>query len=138
MSEGFEVFRELVDDAEKPITELKVGQGVNLRIRLRNISPDHQSYIALTDLMPGGFEIENNSLRPGLSTLPGAEYVDVREDRNILYTGLAKGESISFSYRIKAIAAGSFIVPPLYAESMYDPSYRGLSAVSKITVKPAE
>jgi uncharacterized protein YfaS (alpha-2-macroglobulin family) len=72
------------------------------------------------DLMPGGFELEPNGLKPGTGTVPGAEYVDVREDRNVFFTHLSRGESKSFSYRIKPVCAGKFTLPPVFAESMYD------------------
>jgi len=55
VSDGLEVFRELVDAAGKPVTKLRVGDGATLRVQIRNISPAAQNNIAVLDLLPGGF-----------------------------------------------------------------------------------
>ncbi|WP_456299701.1 MG2 domain-containing protein [Paraburkholderia bannensis] len=47
------------------------------------------------------------------------EYADIREDRVVIY-GIATKDVKEFVYRIKASNAGKFLVPPAYAESMYD------------------
>ncbi|MES2598768.1 MAG: alpha-2-macroglobulin [Verrucomicrobiota bacterium] len=135
IADGLEVFREIVDAESKPLTKLKVGAGTLVRLRVRNVSPDVLTNIALLDLMPGSFELEPNGLRPGRDTVPGADYVDVREDRNIFFCALAKGETKTFAYRIKPIAAGSYVIPPVFAESMYDRGIKGSSGGGKIDVE---
>ena len=66
---------------------------------------------------------------PGLLTiaLPGSDfavdYVDVREDRVVLYGAVGK-EMSTFIYRIKATNAGKMVTPAIHAESMYDRSVR--------------
>ena len=140
IADGIEVFRELVDQDTKdakPLDKLKVGQGVTVRIRVRNVSPDALNNLALLDLMPGGFEIEANSLRPGKET-PGADHVDVREDRNVFFCALGKGEVKTFVYRIKPVTAGTFVIPPVFAESMYDRGIKGRAGGSKMVVESAE
>ncbi|NIE64346.1 MG2 domain-containing protein [Burkholderia sp. Ax-1719] len=47
------------------------------------------------------------------------EYADIREDRVVIY-GTATKDVKEFVYRIKAGNAGKFLVPPAFAESMYD------------------
>jgi len=57
----------------------------------------------------------------------------VREDRVVLYGSIGpKAEELS--YRVKATVAGSFVVPPVKAESMYDRSVFARSLGGKITV----
>ncbi|MBL8633022.1 MAG: alpha-2-macroglobulin [Myxococcales bacterium] len=64
------------------------------------------------------------------------EYGDVREDRVVLY-GSVGSEVVEFVYAIRATNAGSFAVPPLQGESMYDRSVMARSAGGKIrVVKP--
>lgn len=138
IADGLEVARDLVGDDGAPVEKLKVGQSVTVRLRVRNISPEDQWNIALLDLMPGSFEIEQGSLRPGRSTVEGADFVEVREDRNVFFTNVKKGEMQTFTYRIKPIAAGTFIVPPAYAESMYDQNFKGLAAGGKLVVESAQ
>ena len=52
------------------------------------------------------------------------EYVDVREDRVVLF-GTASTAAQEFVYNIKATNQGTYSVPPVFAESMYD---RGVQA----------
>lgn len=127
IADGLEVFREIVDAQGNPVARLKVGESALVRVSVRNISPDALQNIAVLDLMPGSFELEPNGLRPGMGTVPGADYVDVREDRNVFFCRLGKGEVKSFAYRIKPIAAGAYVVPSVFAESMYDRGIKGRS-----------
>jgi hypothetical protein len=61
------------------------------------------------------------------------DYGDVREDRVVLY-GSVGNEVLEFVYAIRATNAGSFAVPPLQGESMYDRSVMARSAGGKIRV----
>ncbi len=46
------------------------------------------------------------------------QYVDRREDRLVLYADISP-DIREYVYRAKAIAKGKFVVPPPYAESLY-------------------
>lgn len=135
IADGLEVHREILDADNKLLTTLKIGTGVLVRLRVRNISPERLSNIAVLDLMPGSFELEPNGLRPGRNTVPGADFVDVREDRNIFFCDLDKGETKTFAYRIKPIAAGNYVIPPVFAESMYDRGIKGRAGGGRVTVE---
>jgi uncharacterized protein YfaS (alpha-2-macroglobulin family) len=52
------------------------------------------------------------------STL-AVEHEEVREDRVVLYATATAGVT-EYRYRIKATAIGAFVIPPPYAESMYE------------------
>lgn len=138
ITDGFEVFRELVDANGKPIEKLKVGQSATVKLVIRNISPEDQTNVALVDLLPGSFEVEQGTLRPGRNTVPGADFVEVREDRNVFFTNVRKGDVQVFTYRIKPIAAGTFVIPPVYAEAMYDQNFKGRAPGGKLVVEAAE
>jgi uncharacterized protein YfaS (alpha-2-macroglobulin family) len=138
ITDGFEVFRDMVGADDKPVDKLKVGQSVTVRLRIRNISPEDQWNVALLDLMPGSFEVEQGTLRPGRNTVAGADFVEMREDRNVFFTNVRKGEMQTFTYRIKPIAAGTFVIPPAYAEAMYDQSFKGRAGGGKVVVESAE
>ncbi|MCP5560111.1 MAG: hypothetical protein H7A55_20375 [Verrucomicrobiaceae bacterium] len=88
------------------------------------------------DLLPGGFEVEPGNLVPGRSTMSGAEFTEVREDRNVFFTSLTAGGMVEFSYRIKPVCAGSFQVPPVFAECMYDRGFHARAGGGNIEVKP--
>ena len=55
-AQGLEVLREVLDDAGKPITTLKLGQEVTVRLRVRALGSKAWGDVAITDLLPGGFE----------------------------------------------------------------------------------
>lgn len=69
--------------------------------------------------------------------LPGStfalDYLDVREDRVVLYGSVGK-EMATFLYKIKATNAGKVVVPAISAESMYDRSVRARGEPGTLTV----
>jgi uncharacterized protein YfaS (alpha-2-macroglobulin family) len=115
-----------------------VGSTLHVRLRVRNVNARPQTHLAVTELFPGGFDLAPNSLRPGLDTLPGAEYVDVREDRALIFTSLGAGESRTFEYALRPTCAGSFTIPPAFAENMYDRAIHGSGVASSFKVMPRE
>jgi hypothetical protein len=61
------------------------------------------------------------------------EYVDVREDRVVLY-GMVDSSVTEFVYRIKATNQGQFTMPPAFAEGMYDRRVRARSVAGSVKV----
>ena len=61
-------------------------------------------------------------------------YVDLREDRVVLYGALEK-DANEFVYRIKATNTGTYVVPPAYGEGMYDRSLKARTPGGSITVE---
>jgi uncharacterized protein YfaS (alpha-2-macroglobulin family) len=62
------------------------------------------------------------------------DYVDLREDRVVLYGAIDK-DANEFVYRIKATNAGTFVTPPAYGEGMYDRSVKARSLGGTIVVE---
>jgi len=62
------------------------------------------------------------------------EYVDLREDRVVLY-GMIDKDANEFVYRIKATNAGTYVVPSAYGEGMYDRSLKARSAGGSMVVE---
>jgi hypothetical protein len=132
---GLEVSRTFEDTNGKPLKELKVGEDATVVLNVRNVSAKPQTDIALVDLLPCGFEVSAGSLRPGPQGAPGADSVDVREDRNVFYCTVGQGRILTFRYRVKPVCAGEFNVPPASASSMYDQAIhaRGVASTIKVT-----
>jgi uncharacterized protein YfaS (alpha-2-macroglobulin family) len=131
---GLEIIREYSDDKGKPLSQIKVGQEINVHVKIRAVTGKGFGDIAVVDLLPGGFEVVMQQPAEGISSDLNAsfvptlrassstftpDYTDVREDRVVIY-GIAMPEVQEYIYRIRATAAGKFIVPPAYGESMYD------------------
>ena len=63
----------------------------------------------------------------------GVDYVDVREDRAIFFA-TADENVLEINYQIKSTNRGEFVVPPVFAESMYERNIKGRGVGGKITV----
>jgi hypothetical protein len=76
--------------------------------------------LALSHLVPSGWEIRN--LRLDGTELPGSsyQYQDLRDDRVYTYFDLNAGEVKTFYVRLNASYAGIFYLPLVQVEAMYD------------------
>ncbi len=137
-----EVLREITDAAGQPITQCKLGETVFANLTVRNLTETAMPSLALTEMLPGGFELappgEPDTLRPGLVTRQGTDYIDVREDRAMIYLGLQKQGTLTLKYAMRPTCAGTFVVPPPYAEDMYEATVRSNGQAGKLIVLPRE
>ncbi|MES2469619.1 MAG: MG2 domain-containing protein [Verrucomicrobiota bacterium] len=137
-----EIIRELVDAEGRAVTQSKLGDTISAKITVRNLTQTDLPNLALTEMLPGGFEFappgEPDSLRPGLATRQGTDYIDVREDRAMIYLGLKPEQSLTLQYALRPTCAGTFVVPPPYAEDMYDAKVRANGAAGKLIILPRE
>ena len=131
--EGLEVYRELLDEHGKPVTHTKLGQPIHVRLHVRSVQNRPITNAAIVDLLPGGFEIVDSSLRAGVSAVNGVDYVDLREDRAVFFAS-APSRTLEINYRIKSCNRGNFVVPPVFAESMYERNIKGRGVGGRITV----
>ena len=133
LHQGMDIVREYLDAKGQPVTTVHSGEEVIVQLRMRSTDTDSIWNVAITDLLPGGFEpvlpvaLEANlgGWRP--------QYADVREDRVVLYGTLTR-DLAEYCYRIRATNAGTFVIPPSYAESMYDRSLKARAASAQVTV----
>src|SRR5206468_7695361 len=51
--EGLEVYRELLDKSNKPVTTTQLGDLVTVRLHIRSLRSEWISNVALVDLLPG-------------------------------------------------------------------------------------
>ena len=123
IQDGMEIYREYQDAKGKIVTSFKVGEPVTVVLRMRSLNGRDITNVSIVDLLPGGFEVAGSSIEPGQGSC-GCDYVDLREDRVLLYTTVSP-DVRTITYQIKATNRGDFTVPPIFAESMYD---RGIKA----------
>ena len=161
VSQGLEIIREFVDGNGNPLTKVAVGQEFLVRLRVRSTERERVSQIAIVDLLPGGVEPVLELQAPSDSSTPGNDpaltrgtgtaralpvglpdksdwtpsHVDVREDRFILYGDVTKTAG-TFVYRVRANNAGTFQVPPAFAEGMYNRTISGVSRGGTLEVTP--
>lgn len=130
-----EITRAYLDQDGKPVTALQQGQEVTVRLRVRALG-EPVSNVAVIDLLPGGFEVLRDSV-PRTAIGWRADYVDVREDRVVFY-GRFDTTARELSYRAKVTSAGQFVIPPPWAEAMYDRAVRASGLSGKFSVTPSE
>jgi uncharacterized protein YfaS (alpha-2-macroglobulin family) len=136
IAEGIEIYREFFDDKGNSVTTFEQGKEITVSVKVRALNGKKLSNIAVIDLLPGGFEVVRSSVARTARNWR-ADYVDVREDR-VVYYGDFDSSLRELTYKVKLTSAGTFVIPPSYAESMYDRSIRALSAAGEFTVTAAQ
>jgi len=94
--------------------------------------------VAITDMLPAGFEVENTRL----SALPEADwikkrstpdYMDIRDDRVNMFTTVT-GKVQDFYYMVRAVSPGTYKLGPVQADAMYDGSYHSYNGACTIRI----
>jgi uncharacterized protein YfaS (alpha-2-macroglobulin family) len=135
----------------KPWTGSTLKEGdaliVELSIEARMAIPD----ALVTDLLPGGLEVENLNLGgaqqwegvviDGINLDQHAASAQVvheeyRDDRYAAALNLGRGDNAHVFYLVRAVTPGNYVVPPPLVEDMYRPALRGIGKVepARITV----
>ncbi|MDR2790048.1 MAG: alpha-2-macroglobulin family protein [Campylobacteraceae bacterium] len=57
VKKGLEVYREYTDESGNKITQTKLGEKINVTIKVRSNSKEGIGNVAIVDLLPGGFEV---------------------------------------------------------------------------------
>jgi len=60
LSQGLEVLREYTDMNGKPVTDITLGDELQVHLRFRALGARPVASVALVDLLPGGFEVVEN------------------------------------------------------------------------------
>lgn len=139
---GLEIDRTYTDKDGNPVQTVKIGDVINVSVNLRS-TQGYLNDIITTDLFPAGFEViwknpsdeqeEEEAETLAERALWSPIHTDLREDRMLNYGSL--GEStLTLKYQLKAVNEGTFQIPAVYAESMYDRRIHALSA-SKGSIK---
>jgi len=131
-SKGFKVEKKYYNTNGQPIDIKSVKQGdqIVVTLKVENKTKKDINNVILVDLLPSGFEIENLRLA-SRGDYPDIEdnvinivYEDIRDDRIIIAANEISGY-IRFSYVVRAVSPGKFIIPQFQAEAMYDPEIFG-------------
>ena len=118
------------------IDDIKQGTDFMAVITIGNISgTTAYSNLALTHILPSGWEIYNDRLMTPEAT-PTREYTyqDIRDDRVLTYFDLRRSELKKFTIRLQATYAGNFILPAIQCEAMYDGSAQARTKAGRTTV----
>lgn len=134
IKDGLEVTREYLSPDGSKLSKFTVGDDVLVKISFRSTKGETLRNIALIDLQPAGLEGDIESIRNFNNSKWMPDYVDIREDRVVIY-GTVTDKVNTFTYTAKAINSGKYIVPPMFAESMYNKEIRAIAPQNPITIE---
>ncbi|HQO10069.1 MAG TPA: MG2 domain-containing protein [Clostridiales bacterium] len=139
------------------ITDAKVmkqGDNFTLKIRITKTTPNELRNMALVQIIPSGWEIDNkrigdpdayNSADETRSYYYGDDtykssmrirYTDIRDDRVMWFFDMDKdSKTADFEIGLKAVTTGKFYLPATMVESMYSREYYALEPGMKAEVK---
>lgn len=111
----------------EPIYPEQLQQGTDVVIETRITHPGTSgtyNEMALTQIMPSGWEIHNTRMDETEFDVPGSSfsYKDIRDDRVLTYFSLRPGETNIYRVRVNAAFTGTFYLPSFRAYAMYDES----------------
>jgi hypothetical protein len=107
------------------VNELRQGSEFQAKITVYNSSNDYVDNVALTHIVPSGWEIVDTSYAGGDNgNASKADYVDTRDDRTHLYFDLGPKKSKSFTIKLNASFLGDYYLPGAQVEAMYDNNYQ--------------
>jgi len=149
---GFAVTREYSDpDTGAPIATFQAGQLVKVKVVVR--SRKEQSYVAVADPLPAGFEPVNTrfatsqqrATAPSYGGYYGSYYgygyqygwthQEQRDDMVLGFADRMRAGTLTLEYLARATIPGSFTALPARAEAMYEPEVNGRTASQAVVVK---
>ena len=146
------------------LQNLKIPHGTRITVSLYVKPKASMNSLVLADIVPGGFEIDNPNLEPdseyasrsgtfrnpktgdAFAVPKGYEKsyslntwmdgrTEMRDDRLLVFADYIPERPLVFVYTLRAVNKGEFVLPPLSAEDMYDPSIHTLTHTAKVTVE---
>jgi uncharacterized protein YfaS (alpha-2-macroglobulin family) len=125
-----------------------------VRVTLALTLPKERRYVAVSDMMPAGFEAIDGWFRTTAGDLArdasqqssdvswmerwrrgGFDHVEKHDDRVLLFaTRLSEGRH-EFSYLVRATTSGTFRASGTRAEEMYAPEVNGRTAATTVVIK---
>ncbi|MBI4833612.1 MAG: hypothetical protein HY811_02165 [Planctomycetes bacterium] len=141
---GLKIRRSFLSTDGKQLAPGQFKSGEIVIVQLIIESPDNRDNVAVVDALPAGLEIEN----PRLVTSEQTEWmssarenklfpdrVEMRDDRLILFTDLPGSKSMCYYYVTRAVTAGKFMLAPVNAFCMYQPSIKSVNGAGIVEVK---
>lgn len=121
------------------VSKLQQGQDFVATVSVSNLKNENVNDVALTQIFPSGWEIVNTRFTDfGDTTTSQARYTDIRDDRVNFYFDLnkkGKYDTKTFNVMLNASYLGTYYLPGIQAEAMYDNEYLVRTKGQWITVE---
>lgn len=108
------------------INPATITQGTDFvaEVTLTNTTSNRLKDMALTEIFPSGWEIVNTRFTDfGSFAQNKVDYTDIRDDRANFYFNLKQNETKTFRVLLNASYLGTYYLPGVQAEAMYDNEY---------------
>jgi len=135
------VRRRFLDRNGNPVNSNSFSQNdlVVIEITAQSETGTKVENVAITDLLPACFEIENSRLFAEremgfMKNRSTPEYTDMRDDRISFFTALS-GTPKVFYYTVRAVSKGTFVLGAVSADAMYNGEYHSYSGSGKVIVR---
>jgi uncharacterized protein YfaS (alpha-2-macroglobulin family) len=118
------------------VASLPQGTGFMMAVTVTNGTFRQIGNLALTQMVPSGWEIQNTRLfETALKEREGSyDYRDFRDDRVYTYFSLRAGEAKKFVILLTASYKGEYVMPAVVCEAMYDAGVRARRPGGGVTV----
>lgn len=121
------------------VSRLQQGQDFVANVSVSNMKNESVQNVALTEIFPSGWEIINTRFTEfGDATNNQARYTDIKDDRVNFYFDLpekGKHSTKTFNVMLNASYLGTYYLPGIQAEAMYDNEYLVRTKGQWITVE---
>ena len=119
--------------------DLTQGQDFVASVSVSNLKNTYLQNVALTQIFPSGWEIVNTRFTDfGDTVTSHARYTDIRDDRVNFYFDLSENGNRStkvFNVMLNASYLGTYYLPGIQAEAMYDNDFLVRTKGQWITVE---
>jgi uncharacterized protein YfaS (alpha-2-macroglobulin family) len=124
-----------------PLDVTKIDQGTDFLATVTLYNPGvrgEYKELALTEIFPSGWEIRNERMEEGESSITNDsyDYQDIRDDRVYTYFNISPQKSRTYTVQLNAAYSGHFYLPSFYSEAMYDHSVNARKAGQWVNVIP--
>lgn len=129
---GFDLSVKYLSDNGTAIDVANIEQSSTFKaiVSIQNTSGADIQHVALTHIVPAGWEVLSTSTNGNVS------YQDKRDDRVLSYIDTFRaGDVVNITLNMSATYAGTYYLPSIYAEAMYDATISGCTASGSCIVK---
>ena len=135
---GLSMKIEYLDTRMQPVDHKNLIQGTDFMMvsRVTNATFSRVDNIALTEMVPSGWEIQNTRLFEAIYGIKESnyDYRDFRDDRVNTYFSLNQGETKTFVLILNAAYKGEFYQPSVWCEAMYTENCYSRVPGNRVTV----
>jgi uncharacterized protein YfaS (alpha-2-macroglobulin family) len=105
--------------------QIKQGTNFIMEVTIKNSGLNgNLENVALLNYIPSGWEIHNSRMDENEALLKNSsfDYQDIRDDKIMTYFGIRGNETKTFKFKLNASYLGTYYLPGVNVEAMYDNS----------------